>query len=250
MGNLHNSALCSFYTNQVMQLLLLSSSKVGDSGYLETAKASLLTHFENSQNILFVPYAGVTMSWDDYTKKVQEALPELSITGLHQCADVHTALSKADGIMVGGGNTFNLLKTLYDNKLIAPIRELVTNGMPYAGWSAGSNLAGNSIRTTNDMPIVEPPSFNALNLLPFQINPHYTDYHPPGHNGETRDDRLAEFMQANPDMPVLGIPEGTGIVRQGTKLALTGIKPAYLFKNGIKQLVELDNDISYLIEQK
>ncbi|MBE1301579.1 MAG: dipeptidase PepE [Alteromonadaceae bacterium] len=230
-----------------MQLLLLSSSKVGDSGYLETAKESLLTHFANSQDILFVPYAGVTIGWDDYTKKVQDALPELNIKGLHQFEDVHTALTRADGIMVGGGNTFNLLKTLYDNKLVAPIRELVSSGMPYAGWSAGSNLAGMSIRTTNDMPIVEPVSFNALNLVPFQINPHYTDYQPPGHNGETRDDRLAEFMQANADMSVLGIPEGTGIMRQGLKLSLTGIKPAYLFKNGEKRLVELSEDLSYLL---
>lgn len=230
-----------------MQLLLLSSSKVGDSGYLKTAKESLLTHFANSQNILFVPYAGVTIGWDDYTKKVQDALPELNIKGLHQFKGVHTALTKADGIMVGGGNTFNLLKTLYEHKLVAPIRELVSSGLPYAGWSAGSNLAGMSIRTTNDMPIVEPASFNALNLVPFQINPHYTDYQPPGHNGETRDDRLAEFMQANPDMSVLGIPEGTSILRQGLKLNLTGIKPAYLFKNGEKRLVELSEDISYLL---
>jgi dipeptidase E len=124
---------------------------------------------------LFIPYAGVRLDWDAYTDIVASALPKLQVKGIHQQKDPIQALASAEIIAVGGGNTFNLLSILYQHKLLEPIREKVHQGTPYIGWSAGSNICGNSIRTTNDMPIIAPPSFDALQLVPFQINPHYTD---------------------------------------------------------------------------
>ncbi len=230
-----------------MQLLLISSSKVDDGAYLETAKAHLATHFDGCNNLVFIPYAGVTIRWDDYTAKVQQALPGLPISGVHQNVDAKQAIKAADGVLVGGGNTFQLLKTLYQQELVAIIQEKVKSGMPYAGWSAGSNIAGASIRTTNDMPIVEPPSFEALRLLPCQINPHYSNYQAPGHNGETRDDRLAEFMLLNPEMPVLAIPEGTALLRQGNELTLLGKQNGFLFSAGNKSELALGADLSHLL---
>lgn len=231
----------------MMNLLLLSSSKVGDSGYLESAQQQLYIHFSQSKNIVFIPYAGVSIDWDSYTQKVQDALPNLNISGIHQHQNAVEAIKSCDGIMVGGGNTFNLLNQLYQQDVISAIQAKVKAGTPYAGWSAGSNIAGDSIRTTNDMPIVEPPSFKALQLVSFQINPHYTDYQPPGHNGETREERLQEFMQLNPSTPVVAIPEGVGIKKDATGLCLVGELPGYLFLSGNKQTLAPHSDISNLI---
>ncbi|XOV78432.1 MAG: dipeptidase PepE [Aestuariibacter sp.] len=233
-----------------MNLLLLSSSRVGDSAYLETAKELISQHFSNKQNIVFVPYAGVTISWDDYTAKVQAALPELTITGLHSYRDPVKAIQDCDGILVGGGNTFQLLNTLYQQSLHKVIFEHVSQGTPYAGWSAGANIAGNSIRTTNDMPIVQPPSFAALQLVPFQINPHYTEYQPPGHNGETREDRLREFMVVAPNMPVVAIPEGVALIQKQHSLKIHGELGAYLFAQGEKSTFQDGDDLSYLLQTK
>lgn len=230
-----------------MELLLLSSSKVGNSGYLEGAKPLLSTFFANSHNIIFVPYAGVSINWDEYTDKVTSALPELSISGMHQHHNPREAIRGADGVLVGGGNTFQLLKMLYEQDLIPVIREKVSQGTRYSGWSAGANIAGNSIRTTNDMPIVFPPSFHALQLVPFQLNPHYTEYQPPGHNGETREDRLREFMIVEPDMPIVGIPEGTALVRENERLSILGTPGAYLFANQQKTVYKHQDDLSFLL---
>lgn len=230
-----------------MQLLLISSSKVGDSGYLEDAKHQLVQHFKAAKNLVFVPYAGVSISWDEYTDKVKSALPSLPITGLHQHADPCEAVKESDGILVGGGNTFHLLNTLYELSLGRIIYDVVNCGTPYAGWSAGANIAGRSIRTTNDMPIVQPPSFDALQLVPFQINPHYTDFQPPGHHGETREDRLREFMTVSPEMPIVGIPEGVALYRVGDSLRTIGGKSAYLFRNQEKSEITPEQDISFLL---
>ena len=213
-----------------MNLLLLSSSKAGNESYLETAKQFVYPHLADVRKVLFIPYAGVTVSWDDYTKKVQDALTDLEIEGIHQYSDPVQAVYDAKAILVGGGNTFNLLHTLYANNLIEPIRKVLSKGVPYIGWSAGSNICGNSIRTTNDMPIIQPPSFAGLNVIPFQLNPHYTDYQPPGHNGETRAQRIAEFCALNPSMPVLGIREGSGLIRKENTLRLVGSLPAVMFR--------------------
>ena len=226
---------------------MLSSSRSGDEGYLESAKPMIEQHLGNIRNVLFIPYAGVTVSWDAYTGMVQDALPELNVTGIHTHADSRDAVQSADAILVGGGNTFNLLHTLYEQDLLTAIQARVNNGMPYIGWSAGSNICGNSIRTTNDMPIIQPCSFEALNLVPFQLNPHYTDYQPPGHNGETRAQRIAEFCALNPNMPVVGIREGTALLRENHSLSLQGELPGILFKGTTQAVIEPGQDLSHLL---
>lgn len=227
-----------------MNLLLLSSSRVGNQDYLDHPKPHILKHLEGCTNIVFVYYAGVAMSPDEYCDKVREALPELPIKGLHQFQSPIDAIKECDAIMIGGGNTFNLLHELYQNGLVEAIREKVAAGTPYVGWSAGSNVAGNSIRTTNDMPIIEPFSFTALQLVPFQINPHYTDYQAPGHNGETRAERLQEFMVLNPTMPIIAIPEGTHIAQSGNSISYEGNEDGFVFLGGEKQPLSQGVDLS------
>lgn len=219
-------------------ILMLSSSRAGNEDYLDHAKPLILAHLNQLSEVVFIPFAGVTIDWDNYTQKVQDALPELKIKGLHEFADKQSAIQNAKAVLVGGGNTFNLLATLYNESLISILRERVSDGMPYIGWSAGSNICGASIKTTNDMPIIEPPSFDALGFLPCQLNPHYTDYHPPGHNGETRDDRLAEFSVLNPDTPIIAIPEGTALKMSGDNLTYLGDKTGFVFIGEEKRPVQ------------
>lgn len=220
--------------------LMLSSSRVGNTPYLEHAIEFIKPLSQNTKKWLFIPYAGVSVSHDAYLSMVQQGLADLSleITSIHQSEDPKQAIRDADGIFVGGGNTFQLLNMLYQHDVVELIREQVQAGKPYVGWSAGSNITGLSIRTTNDMPIVEPPSFNALNLLPFQLNPHYSNYQAPGHNGETRAQRLLEFTVVDPLTPVIAIQEGTALWRQGDSLRLVGNKEGYLF-HGKQQEVPL-----------
>ncbi len=214
-------------------VLMLSSSRAGNEEYLEHAKRPILSHLGERREILFVPYAGVSIGWDEYTAKVQAALPECKVIGLHTFDEPLRAVLEAkannQAIAVGGGNTFHLLATLYHLGLIEPLRQVIAEGVPYIGWSAGSNICGATIRTTNDMPIIEPHSFNALNVIPCQINPHYTDFHPPGHNGETRDDRLQEFTRLHPTIPVIAIREGTALLLSQGELTLTGEKGGFVF---------------------
>lgn len=218
------------------KLLLISSSRAGNSGYLEPALALLNAHF-GAGEILFIPYAGVTIGYDAYCDMVAAALAPLGITirGIHTCADPVAAVANARAIAVGGGNTFRLLEQLYQHQLIEPIRAAVAQGIPYAGWSAGSNIAGLTIRTTNDMPIVEPPSFNALQLVPFQLNPHYSDYQPLGFHGETRDQRLTEFTTLHPTTAILAIREGTALTINGDTMKLVGDKDGFVFCGTDKQ---------------
>lgn len=237
-------------------LLLLSSSKEGDSGYLVHAlplieQFLLKSNPEAAQNALFIPFAGVSISFDQYLTSVQKALQptNIKLNSIHQADDPAQAIKHASAIIVGGGNTFHLLHQLYQFDLIGRIREKVMSGTPYIGWSAGSNIATPSIRTTNDMPIVQPPSFHALHLVPFQINPHYIDQHPPGFNGETREQRLAEYMQVNPDSTVIGLPEGTGLEVVQERIHLVGEKPAYRFKGGVKQEFTQQDDISDILSE-
>ena len=149
------------------------------------------------------------------------------------------AINKAQAIVVGGGNTFQLIKMIQENGLIDPVRQKVLTGTPYVGWSAGSNVTCPSIRTTNDMPILEPESFNAFNLVPFQINPHYTDLNPPGHAGETREDRIMEYLAANQDETVLGLREGCMFKVEGEHMTMIGERPVRLFRFN-QAPVELD----------
>lgn len=232
-----------------MQLLLLSSSRAHNSAYLAPYMAWLKTHLQGIEELLFIPYAGVTINSDDYLKQVAAALAPLAIkvSSLHQYADPKQAVVQAQAIAVGGGNTFQLLHKLYQQDIVQLIRQRVTDGVPYVGWSAGSNIAGQSIRTTNDMPIVEPASFKALQLLPLQLNPHYSDYKPEGFHGETRDMRLAEFMQLNPTTPIIALPEGTALQRSGDTLTLLGSGGGYVFKGGDKTAIAENGDLSHLL---
>jgi len=234
-------------------LLLLSSSRVGETAYLDHALTMIKAKLNGVTELLFIPYAGVTVNYDDYTAMVQNALSKIDVKvrGIHQYDDPISAINQAKAIAVGGGNTFHLLHQLYQNNLIAPIQHKVAQGMPYIGWSAGSNVAGLSIRTTNDMPIIEPESFNAVQLVDFQLNPHYTDHNPPGHNGETRAQRLAEFMILNPTTPIVAIVEGTALdIKKNTMTLASGVTDkasGYLFKAGEKAVISSDDNLAYLL---
>jgi dipeptidase E len=232
-----------------MQLLLLSSSRANNSDYLAPYINWITQHLEGINELLFIPYAGVSVSYDDYLAKVALALSPYGITvrSIHQFADARQAITQAQAIAVGGGNTFHLLYQLYQLDILQLIKKRVTDNMPYIGWSAGSNIAGASICTTNDMPIIEPASFNALNLLPLQLNPHYTDYTPAGFHGETRDMRLAEFMQLNPTTPIIALPEGSVLKRNNQTLTLLGKDGGYLFLAGEKTALTENTDLSAYI---
>jgi len=227
---------------------MLSSSRVGSEDYLQHAIPMLSQHLPNIKELLFIPFAGVSISWDDYTAKVQDALPDYRVKGIHQFSSAYQALENAQAILVGGGNTFNLLNQLYQQNLLNTVKNQVNKGTPYVGWSAGSNICGNSIRTTNDMPIVQPTSFEALNFVPFQLNPHYTDYQAPGHNGETRAQRIEEFCILNPEMPVIGIREGCALLLQGEKLILKGELDGVVFQDKTQSVIKPEQDLSEYLE--
>lgn len=214
-------------------LLLLSNSRNPGGGFLDHAEDTLREFLAGRQRVLFIPYAGVTISWDDYAARVRDRLAPMGfeVQSVHEAPDARRAVEEAQAIMIGGGNSWNLLRELQQRALLAPIAAAVNAGIPYAGWSAGANVACPTIRTTNDMPIVEPGGFAALGLVPFQINPHYTDKSIPGHGGETRPERVAEFLVANPHVPVIGLPEGAWLHLDRTRLALGGGE-AVLFRAG------------------
>ncbi len=237
------------------RILTFSSSRVATGGYLESA-APIIQNFlgEAPLNIAFIPFAGVGISYEVYTQKVREGLAALGhniITVLPENAKATVA--KADVIMVGGGNTFKLLAEIYKAQLLDVIRDKVTSGTPFIGWSAGSNITGPTIGTTNDMPIVEPKSFNALGLFPFQLNPHYFNYKIPGHNGETRDDRLTEFLIENPGLSSVCLPEGTALHFENNQLHLIGECPGMLLQMEpdtgvlIRKEIAAGDDISWLL---
>ncbi|MDR0414114.1 MAG: dipeptidase PepE [Prevotellaceae bacterium] len=217
-----------------MQLLLISNSTNAGEDYLEYCRQDIAEFLKNSgaTRALFFPFAAVTFSCDEYERRVQEKLQPLGvdIESVHRAANPQKAVSEAQAIVVGGGNTFHLLKAIQDLNLTEAIRSRVRGGMPYAGWSAGSNLACPTICTTNDMPIVEPKSFEAFGFVPFQINPHYLDAHPEGHAGETREQRLQEYIAANPNRYVVGLREACMLTLTGGELKLRGKRPARVFK--------------------
>ncbi len=234
-----------------MRLLLISNSTNAGEAYLEHSLDQIKTFLGSTRvKALFVPYAGVTISFDDYTSRVSERFQEIghAITSVHEVDDPVLAVKQAEAIVVGGGNTFHLAKLMQEQGLIDAIREKVLAGTPYIGWSAGSNMACPSIRTTNDMPIVEPVSFQALNLVPFQINPHYLDANPEGHAGETREMRIEEFLEANPGMFVVGLREGTMFLVEKESMQLLGPRPARIFKKDYNpQEFEPGADFSFLL---
>jgi len=214
-------------------LMLMSNSYSPGLGALEHAMEALARLFSDCREVLFVPYASSTQ--DAYTEAMREILAtlDLHVTGAHCAANPLEALAEADAVFVGGGNAFRLLDTLQRNGLLSAIRERVDAGMPYLGVSAGANLACPTIRTTNDMPIVQPASLNALGLIPFQVNPHYPDERREGTPArEARDERLAEFLEEN-DVHVLGLCEGSWLyVQGGVKARIGGTAGARLFARG------------------
>lgn len=227
-----------------MKILMLSSSRYNHCEYLSYAQEWITNHLQEVDEALFIPYAGVSVGWDAYTQKVQDALVDIKISGIHQYEDPKVALTQAKAILVGGGNTFNLLHLLQKNDLIDTIKHKVEQNTPYIGWSAGSNICGLSIRTTNDMPIVEPKSFSALGLVNAQLNPHYTDYVDPNHHGETRDERLTEFCILNPTTPVLAIKEGSALLIEDNKLSLLGETDGFVFESDKKIPINRNQDLS------
>ncbi|OFX24177.1 MAG: dipeptidase E [Bacteroidetes bacterium GWA2_31_9] len=234
-----------------MRLLLISNSTNAGEAYLNYPKLNIKDFLgSNIKKTLFIPYAGVTFSFDDYALKVQERFSEIGyiVDSIHKHSNPIKAVENAEAIVVGGGNTFNLLKLVQSNKLIHAVREKVLSGTPYVGWSAGSNLACPTIRTTNDMPITEPESFNAFNLVNFQINPHYLDANPAHHAGETREQRLEEFLELNPDIYVVGLREGTMFQIENNKIKLIGSRNARIFKKGHNPIeLSTNDDFSFLL---
>ncbi|MFB0923988.1 MAG: dipeptidase PepE [Vicingaceae bacterium] len=236
-----------------MKLLLSSNSTLFGEPYLQFCKADINTFLakNNAKNVVFIPFAAVTFPYEEYLNNVQKGLDNsaIEIKSIHQYADKKKAIEEADAIMVGGGNSFKLLNEVYENDLLETIQKVVKNGTPYIGWSAGSNLACPTIKTTNDMPIVCPPTFNALNLVSFQINPHYIHGNPPGHNGETREQRLLEFLEVNPSISVIGLREGTMLKIEHGNINLIGDREARVFKHK-KEFYELnsDDDFSSFLE--
>ena len=231
------------------RLLLLSNSTNHGTPYLSWAREHVAGFLSGATSLLFVPYAGVRIGWDQYTALVASALKPIGITvrGIHERDDAEQAIRDAEAIAVGGGNTFHLLKQLQEEGLIGPIRERIAAGMRYVGWSAGSNVACPTIRTTNDMPIVEPAGFRGLALVPFQINPHYTDAVVPNHGGESRQDRLAEFVTSNPGMWVVGLREGSLLHVEGEDVQLVGEK-ATIFGLGDPAEHAPGDDLGFLLQ--
>ena len=194
--------------------LLISASSYQDTGYLRHCKNWVKDFLGESgkEEILFIPYAGVRRSNDEYEQKVIDRLKNKNIKSIHHYEDKISAIKNANRIAVGGGNTFMLLYTLYKLNLIEPIKKAVANGAKYFGWSAGANIAGKTMMTTNAMPIIMPKSFDSLNIFPYQLNPHFISGKLSGHNGESREERLEEFLIANPKETIYALPEGTALL--------------------------------------
>ena len=236
------------------RLLLISNSTNPGEAYLDYPKNNIKEFLGTKPvNALFIPYAAVTFTFDEYEKKVNERFKEIghSITAIHHYDNPVKAVKEAEAIVVGGGNTWKLLARMRDRELLERILAKVQAGTPYIGWSAGSNVACPTIRTTNDMPIVDPKGFKAVGLVPFQINPHYLDDKPANHGGETREDRINEFITENRETYVVGLREGTMLQVEGDKMKLIGEKTARIFHHGqaTKELGTND-DFSFLLQNK
>jgi len=220
--------------NKTRRVLLISNSTLYGGGYLDHAEAEIRDFLGNAKRVLFVPFA--LFDRDKYAATAQQRFQKMGyeLTSVHTASDPVRAVNETDAVFIGGGNTFRLLKALYDCDLLDPIRTRVEAGMPYIGSSAGSNVAAPTIKTTNDMPIVEPLSFNALGLVSFQINPHYLDPDPNSkHMGETREERIIQFLEEN-DTPVIGLREGAMLRIENDETILRGSSGARLFRKGLE----------------
>jgi len=236
--------------NQMKKILIASTSTVHGSDFLDYLLSDLVEHFKDTSEILFIPYARPGgISHEDYTKKTQNAFGRINKTvkGLHEFTNPKEALNNAKGIFVGGGNTFVLVNQLCKNDLISTLQKAILNGTPYLGTSAGSNICGLTINTTNDMPIVYPPSFKALGFVPFNINPHYLDPDPSStHMGETRETRIQEFHKFN-TQPVIGLREGSFLKVTNEDIILKGHLSARIFlHNKDPYEIETNTSLNYL----
>ncbi len=234
------------------KLLLLSSSRVSGGGLLEHARGHIQSFLGRGvKRLLFIPYATVSVPYAQRLEMITPPFADLgySITSIDAAADPKAALREADAVAVSGGNTFRLLQLLQTQGLLPILRERAEAGLPYIGWSAGSNIACPTIRTTNDMPIIWPEGIAALGLVPFQINPHYTELLPPEHQGETRDDRLKEFMHLNPGVPVVALRDGSALELLEGRLRLVGDIPCKLFMDGKIREVGPDESLQFLLKR-
>jgi dipeptidase E len=231
-------------------IIIASTSTLHGSQYLEYLLPTLKLHFKNIKTLLFIPYArpgGISL--EEYTQKATDAFATIgiSVKGIHEFENAEKAVKEAEGIFTGGGNTFLLVTQLYKHNIMQILSEAVKNGTPYLGTSAGSNICGLSMQTTNDMPIIYPPSFQTLGLIPFNLNPHYLDAdNESKHMGETREMRIEEFHAFN-TIPVIGLREGSWLEVKGEKITLKGELKARLFKQNQSALeLETESDLSNL----
>lgn len=234
------------------KLLMISNSTNAGEAYLKYPIEEIGRHLAGVKEVLFVPYAAVTFSYAEYERKVQERFDEIGIKvrSIHREKRPLAALRRAEAICVGGGNTFALARKMQQQGLMKGILKRIKEGVPYVGWSAGSNVCCPTICTTNDMPIVEPESFKAINAIPFQINPHYLDANPEGHAGETREQRILEYIKANPRRYVVGLREGCMLRYIDGTLELIGKRPMRIFKYGMPiREVAAGDDLSFLFEK-
>lgn len=217
------------------KVILASTSTLYNGGYLEYLLPTLSKHFNEVRSILFIPYAQPSgISYEEYTAKVKEAFSKIGITvkGIHEFENTIEAVKNAEAIFTGGGNTFLLVTKLYEKGLIPVLKEVIKKGTPYLGTSAGSNIGGRTINTTNDMPIILPPSFDTLGLISFNLNPHYLDpIEGSTHMGETRETRINEFHKLS-TIPVLGLREGSWLEVYDSDIFLRGELTARLFRSG------------------
>jgi len=241
------------------KLLLISNSTMTGEAYLDWPKKYIQSflHDNHIKKVVFIPYAGVSLSeegliasYNVYEDRVAKVFNQLGfkIESVHNAADPIDMINQAEAIAVGGGNTFHLVGKMHETGIMKAIKEKAENGTPYMGWSAGSNVACPSLMTTNDMPIYQPPSFDCMGLLPFQINPHYLDANPEGHGGETRQQRIEEFLVVNPTMKVVGLREASLLHLDGQFLKLEGSRDLRLFEYG-KNPKEFPpgSDLSFLL---
>lgn len=218
-----------------MNIILASTSTLFGGEYLEYLRQELITLYAGIDEIVFIPFARPGgISHDDYTAKARSFFEtiDIKVRGLHEFEDKKEALNQAKGYFTGGGNTFLLVKTLHEEGLMSVLKENIENGKAYLGCSAGSNIGGQNMKTTNDMPIVYPPSFDCMGLVPFNLNPHYLDPNPDlKHNGETRETRIMEFLTQN-DLKVVGLREGNWIRRTGDTITVEGSELTRIFEKG------------------
>lgn len=233
-----------------MNLLLISNSTNAGEEYLQYPIQQIGKFLEGVSEVVFIPYAAVTFSYAAYEAKVQNRFNEIGVKvrSIHRAANPRHMIRNAQAICVGGGNTFALAKKMQEQGLMQAIRKKIAEGTPYVGWSAGSNVCCPTICTTNDMPIVQPESFKAIGAVKFQINPHYLDANPEGHAGETREQRILEYIEANPRRWVVGLREGCMLRLLDEKLELIGSRPMRIFKKGVETFeVNSGDDLSFLL---